>query len=125
MHKFIRYTASMATDLKYNLHLFNIPNPAKYMLSSGTVSGTSHPLGYNLDVTGLEKDKQETVKSIIDRGDKSFGEYINDTAVDIQADLIVLLKENRSFLEKIFKASSTAKIIKKARLPLLVFHENE
>jgi nucleotide-binding universal stress UspA family protein len=274
--KFIRYTVGMATDLKYNLHLFYIPNPARYMLSSGTVSGTSHPLGYNLDVTGLEKERQEALKSIkenlanindglyeqinieisaeagtadmiinhlisdekvdmvvlegdeesdfmrldtsgmgiinkincpgwiipfgsiytqfkkiiyatdyneadiqtlnrlieltkdfspeitalhitgskdfeektmqlgfeemltmetnfdnisfksiIDRGDKSFGEYINDTAVDIQADLIVLLKENKRFIEKIFKASSTAKIIKKARLPLLVFHENE
>ncbi len=54
---------------------------------------------------------------------KSTEEKINDTAINIKADLIVLLKENKGFIEKIFTSSSTKKVIKKAKLPVLVYHE--
>lgn len=54
---------------------------------------------------------------------KSTEEKINDTAININSDLIVLLKENKGFIEKIFTSSSTKKVIKKAKLPVLVYHE--
>ena len=54
---------------------------------------------------------------------KSTEEKINDIAIKIKADLIVLLKENKGFIEKIFTSSSTKKVIKKAKLPVLVYHE--
>jgi nucleotide-binding universal stress UspA family protein len=50
---------------------------------------------------------------------------INDYSSDIDANLVVMLKENRHFLERLFKPSSTKKLIKEAKLPVLVFHEKE
>ncbi len=44
-------------------------------------------------------------------------------AEDAGADLIVYLKENKGFLEKIFEGSTTKKVIKKTPLPVLIFHE--
>lgn len=40
-------------------------------------------------------------------------------------DLIVMLKENRSFWEKLMKSSESKKMINKAQRPLLIFHEPE
>lgn len=50
-------------------------------------------------------------------------ELLNDYALHINADLIVVQKENKSFFEQIFKSDPAKKIIKKSILPLLVFHE--
>lgn len=58
-----------------------------------------------------------------EKEDKSFEETINDTAINTNADLIVFLKENKGFIEKIFTSSSTKKVIKNAKLPVLVYHE--
>jgi len=58
-----------------------------------------------------------------DESDGDMADNVNGFARSIKADLIVLLKENRSFFERIFKASSTGKIIKQAALPVLVYHE--
>jgi nucleotide-binding universal stress UspA family protein len=52
-------------------------------------------------------------------------ELLNDYALLIKADLIVVLKENKSFFERIFKSDPAKKIIKKSMLPVLVFHEKE
>ncbi|RPI45020.1 MAG: hypothetical protein EHM46_02165 [Bacteroidetes bacterium] len=48
---------------------------------------------------------------------------INGYAVGIGANLLVVLKENRTFLERIFKSSETNRIVKHAAIPVLVFHE--
>lgn len=50
---------------------------------------------------------------------------IDDYALRIKAGLIVVLKENKSFFERIFKTNHTKMIIKKSMLPVLVFHEKE
>lgn len=66
----------------------------------------------NLDILAIQeeegKDKQET---------------LNDFAAKAGADLIVLLKENRNFFERIFKQSSTRKLMQLTDKALLVFHE--
>ncbi len=66
----------------------------------------------NLDILAIQeeegKDKQET---------------LNDFAGKAGADLIVLLKENRNFFERIFKPSSTRKLMQLTDKALLVFHE--
>ena len=70
--------------------------------------------------TGYEK---ISVKSLIDNQDSTLGDIINDFALDDNADLIVLLKTNKGFMEKIIKSSSAKNILKKVRLPVLVYHE--
>jgi len=70
--------------------------------------------------TGYEKIR---VKSVLNITDDNVAEIIIDYALDITADLIVLLKKNRTFFEKIFTVSATKKIVKASPLPLLIYQE--
>ncbi len=63
------------------------------------------------------------VKTLVDKGKKGPGENINKYAIDNGANLIVLLKENVNFIKKIFKPGQTKKILKTAKLPVLVYQE--
>lgn len=72
--------------------------------------------------TGYDKIK---VKALLERENDDVAQLINDYSSDIDANLVITLKENRHFLERLFKPSSTKKLIKEAKLPVLVFHEKE
>jgi nucleotide-binding universal stress UspA family protein len=76
-------------------------------------------------ITTGPADGNVEVASLKDEQDKGLAESLNEFANNEDAQLIVLLKENRSFFERIFKSGPAKKVIKKARLPLLVFHEKE
>lgn len=52
-------------------------------------------------------------------------EGITDYAQINKVDLIVVLKENKSFLERLFKENHTKEIVKRSMIPVLVFHEDE
>jgi len=65
------------------------------------------------------------VETLIEKDTEDIAQLINDYATRTGADLIVVLKENRHFLERIFKSSSTDKIIKHTRIPVLVYHEQK
>ena len=65
---------------------------------------------------------QVSVKSLVEKSGEDVGQLINDYASLIHADLIVVLKENRRFLERLFKSSVTREIIEKAKMPVLVYH---
>lgn len=62
-----------------------------------------------------------TVKSMVEKDNESTAELINEYALKIKADLIVVLRENRSFFERILSPDSTKKILKEAQLPVLVY----
>ena len=51
-------------------------------------------------------------------------EKIDEVAHEIGADLIVTLKENKGFLQKIFSPDVTRKLILHTDLPVLVYHES-
>ncbi len=67
--------------------------------------------------------KNVDVKAITEKTGKNIVESIDDFANGNHADLIVLLKENRHFLERIFKVSSAKKLIRHSLRPVLIFHE--
>ncbi len=73
-------------------------------------------------MTGYDKIHLETIP---DEKDKNIAEEINEYAINKGASLIAILKQNRDFFERIFKRSTTRKVIKKASLPVLVYHEKE
>lgn len=50
---------------------------------------------------------------------------INDFAWISKADLIVILKENKNFFERIFNPDQTKKILEHAALPVLIYHEKK
>jgi len=68
---------------------------------------------------------QLQVKAIYQSNHDDLIELINDYAVKNAANLIVVLKENESFFERIFKPSHTKKILKSTELPVLVFQEKK
>ena len=65
------------------------------------------------------------IKSVVNQKEDDIAQLINDFAVDHKVDLVAVLKENRHFLERIFKPNPTKKIIKQAELPLLIYHEKD
>ena len=67
--------------------------------------------------------KNVDVKAITEKSGKNIVESIDDYVNGNHADLIVLLKEDRHFLDRIFKVSSAKKLIRHSQQPVLVFHE--
>jgi nucleotide-binding universal stress UspA family protein len=61
----------------------------------------------------------------IEAGDHDIGVQINEFALASGYDLIAILKKNRNFFERMFKSSSTKKVITESHLPILVFQERE
>ncbi len=66
-----------------------------------------------------------SLKVLNDKKGKEVVEIINDEVEKIDANLIVVLKENRNFFERIFKSSFTTDVIKNVELPVLVFQNEQ
>jgi nucleotide-binding universal stress UspA family protein len=62
-----------------------------------------------------------SVKTMIEKKGENLAQLINDYAQDFRADLIVMLKENKPFFERIFSADSTKKVLKEAQMPVLIY----
>ncbi len=69
--------------------------------------------------------KQLTVKAVYQSKDDELIPLLNDLAVNNNADLLVMLKANKSFFERIFTSSHTKELLKTTQLPVLVFHEKK
>lgn len=65
------------------------------------------------------------VHSIPYKDSISNGELVDSEAKTTKADIIVVLKENKSFFASIFSKSFTNSIIKETHLPILIFHHKE
>jgi len=63
-----------------------------------------------------------SVISLNEKDHENSAKLINDYALTNDADLIVVLKENKNFFSRLLKPSATKKIIKEARLPVLVYY---
>lgn len=66
--------------------------------------------------------KRIGAKAFIENKGDDMVKIINGYAARIDASLIVVLKENRSFLERIFSSDPTEELIEKASKPVLVYH---
>ena len=62
-----------------------------------------------------------SVKSLKENENENAAQLIRSYSRSVDADLIVVLKENRSFFEKIFRSDPTNEIIRETRLPVLVY----
>jgi len=65
--------------------------------------------------------KKITVKTLLDKNNENAAHLINEYALSINADLLVVLKENKKFFQTLFSPDSTKKIMKESHLPMLVF----
>ncbi len=69
--------------------------------------------------------KQLTVKAVYKSKHDELIPLLNDIAVNNNADLLVMLKENKSFFERIFTSNYTKELLKTTQLPVLVFREKK
>ncbi|NJK86610.1 MAG: universal stress protein [Bacteroidales bacterium] len=63
------------------------------------------------------------IKILHNRSDADTSEIIDSYASLIEANLIVVLKKNKSFFEKVFRTSTTTKLLNQSHVPVMVFHE--
>lgn len=95
------------------LHITDDEQFRKKILKEGFDSIMREKVGYeNVSVKVLE------VEEAMDEAES----FANQTKSE-KANLIVVLKENRNFFERLFKSSFTAELIKQTQLPILVFHQ--
>ncbi len=95
------------------LHISNDDKFEKKMKSEGFSEILNEKTGSN----------NISVKMIADEEGTDAVENLVGEAEKAKANLIVVLKENRNFFERLFKSSFTADLIKKVQLPVLVFHK--
>ncbi len=69
--------------------------------------------------------KNLSVKVVYQKKDDDLIPLLNDIAVKNNADLLVMLKENKSFFKRIFTSSHTKEILKITQLPVLVYKEKK
>lgn len=65
------------------------------------------------------------VKAIHRQNDDDVAKLLADFSETNHTDLVVVLKQNKSFFERLFKANHTKEILEKSELPVLVFREHE
>lgn len=94
------------------LHISNDDEFEKKLKSEGFAKMLSEKTGYN----------KVSVKMIADEDGKDAIESLINEAEKEKANLIVVLKENKNFLERLFKSSFTAELVKRTQLPIMVFH---
>ena len=92
------------------LHITDNLDLEEKLKSHGYESSLLKKIGYDRIRFAIRKDKK------VPRG-------IMDYAKSGKYDMIVVLKENRSFLERIFGSSDSNKILAKAETPVMVYHE--
>ena len=81
---------------------------------AGTSEDLIKKVGYdNIELVTLLREK-----------DKRPDQVINEFAKRIGSTLIVVVKENKSFFEKLFRRSTTKDLIDVSDIPVLVFHED-
>jgi nucleotide-binding universal stress UspA family protein len=67
--------------------------------------------------------KQISLRTLVEHSGQDVTELVNSYASRTNTDLIVVLKENKNFLERIFRPSSSERMVEEANKPILVFHE--
>jgi nucleotide-binding universal stress UspA family protein len=95
------------------LHISNDNEFEKKLKSEGFAAIISEKTGYNkISVKMIaEEDGKDAVESLVNEAEKA------------NVNLIVVLKQNRNFFERLFKSSFTAELVENSQLPILVFHK--
>ena len=95
------------------LHITDDEQFRKKLLKEGFDSMIREKVGY----------ENVTVKVLEVEDDKDEAECFANEAKSENANLIVVLKENRNFFERLFKSSFTVELVKATKLPIWVFHQ--
>ncbi|MDP3451953.1 MAG: universal stress protein [Bacteroidales bacterium] len=94
------------------LHISNDEEFEKKLKSTGFAGILNEKVDY----------KNITVRMVADKDGKDAVENLVIEAEKEKVNLIVVLKENRNFFERIFTSSFTEDLIRKVQLPILIYH---
>jgi nucleotide-binding universal stress UspA family protein len=108
----IRFTSKLSPSITA-LHITDNEDFEERIKETGFTEELQEKTGYN----------KLSVKSVNDKKHENLAEIINDYALEMKADMVAVLKENRSFIERVLKADATRKIIKETEMPLLVLKQ--
>lgn len=92
------------------LHITDSVDLEEKLKSHGFESSLHDKVGYDRIHFAIREEKN-VVRGILEYAEK--GEY----------DLIVLLKENRNFLQRLFTRSESNRILSEATIPVMIYHE--
>jgi hypothetical protein len=81
----IKYATDMATDMRMNVHLLYIKNPASYAVT-GSAASTPHPASGEIELAKVEEDKLNAVKFIENKLHSSGGLISSDIPVNVGAE---------------------------------------
>jgi nucleotide-binding universal stress UspA family protein len=96
------------------VHVVDDPEKKSKIEKAGTSEDLVKKVGYDdIELVTLLREK-----------DKRPDQVINEFAKRIESTLVVVLKENKSFFEKLFRRSTTKDLIDVSDIPVLVFHED-
>ncbi len=94
------------------LHVTDSIDLEEKLKSHGFEASLKEKVGYDKINVSIMEDKK-VVDGILD--------YANKESFD----MIVLLKENRNFLQRIFTRSDSNRVLSKADIPVMIFHQGE
>lgn len=118
-------------DLKTLKELINLTKPfvidilALHISKSMEFSEKVKKVGFKEMLERNTNFNNISLRVLTDEKEKDIVETLSEEVDRIGANLIVVLKENRNFFERIFKSSFTANVIKNAELPVLVFYNEK
>jgi nucleotide-binding universal stress UspA family protein len=98
---------------------------ALHITDNNDFKETIKKVGFIEMLKTLTKYENINVRSVEEKGKEDTAQLINDYAVMVHADLLVVLKKNKNFLTRLFTKSPTKKLAKETHLPLLVFHQKQ
>ncbi len=84
--KFIKYNVNLAEDMKFNLHLVYVQNPALYTLSTGTAASSSQPMDNEVDTVRLETERKNALKSVKEQVNKFQNDLPESISIEVSVD---------------------------------------
>ncbi len=114
LKKLIDLTKSFSPDIDV-LHVTDSADFEKKVKRTGFLEILHKQLNY----------RHLKLKVLSDKAYSDIADLFNDFSERVKANLLVLIKENTTLLEKIFHSDSARKIIKKANIPVLIYHEQQ
>jgi nucleotide-binding universal stress UspA family protein len=95
-----------------SLHISDHAGFTEKIKSEGFDHMVSAKVGYDrINMSNLPENHHESMIDVLQK-----------YAAGIKADMIVVLRENRNFLERIFKKSEIRRLISKSNIPVMVYH---
>jgi nucleotide-binding universal stress UspA family protein len=126
-NRIVYATAYNEKDIIALRDLFRITaelNTSIKILHVNTEAGSGEQMGSLDFADSIRKQTNNTdisLENLSSENNESVTDLINDYASSVNANLIVVLRDERKFFDRLFKPDRTKKLVKKTDLPVLIY----